>query len=322
MPMMQMTSLARAVPIALLVLVALVAAVPPQAMAGAESRAPETVSAGTSTAGEAVTSSVFVPLEIEPSAWGDLAQVNPTRNDDEDDDGDKEKEKDEPTTPPAETELDEGGPSRGKIILLSALLPGLGQLEAGHTGMGTVFLIGEAACWTSLAIFRVQGDDRKDRYIEYAMRFAGVANAGGQSDDYYGSLAEYDHSGEPGGPDSYNEMEVRMVARDLYPDDRAQQDAYVVENQITGDLAWDWESEDRRYDYADIRVASETAYHRSEYAVAGLVIGRILSVMHAVWLTADTGEPAAGDTERGAVRPYAESDFALGASRVGVRYTF
>jgi hypothetical protein len=114
-------------------------------------------------------------------------------------------------------------------------------------------------------------------------------------------------------------MEVRLVARDLYPDDRAQQEAYIVENAITGDLAWDWESEDRRLDYADIRVASETAYHRSEYAVAGLVVGRILSVMHAIWLTA---EPAPEDAGKGAAAPFVESDFALGASRVGVRYIF
>ncbi len=328
MPMMRMTDLARAIPLAWLVLAACVASAPLPAIAGTESSATETVPAGTPSGGKSATSSIFAPLEIEPSEWGDLAQVNPTRNDDEDKDKDKDKdddkEKDEPTTPaPVEADLDEGGPSRGKIILLSALVPGLGQLEAGSTGTGTAFLIGEAACWTSLAIFRVQGGDRKDHYIEYAERFARVADAGGQSNDYYGSLARYDHSGEPGGPDSYNEMEVRLLARELYPDDGAMQEAYIVENQITGDLAWDWESDDRRFEYSDIRVASETAYHRSEYAVAGLVVGRILSVMHAVWLTADRDdEPVVGGTDRGAVMPYAESDFALGASRVGVRYTF
>lgn len=270
--------------------------------------------------------SIFAPLAIEAAPLGDLAQVNPTKNDDED--KEQEKKKSKPAgeaAPAAVADLDDldHGPSRGRIILLSALVPGLGQLEAGHTGMGTVFLIGEAACWTSLAIFRVQGNERQDRYIEYAERFAGVGAAGGQSDDYYGDLATYDHSGEPGGPDSYNEMEVRLVARELYPDDRARQDAYILENQITGDQAWDWESDERRFEYGDIRVASETAYHRSEYAVAGLVVGRILSVMHAVWLTADHGdEPADGGADRGAVAPYAESDFALGAGRVGVRYTF
>ena len=322
---------ARVVPLALLLFVSALAAAAPVTAAAAPAGA---VAATEARAPAAGAPSVFAPLEIEPASFGDLAQVNPTKSDDEDDEKEKEKAKakakeqvkTEPAGEPAPAdELDDldQGPSRGKVILLSALVPGLGQLEAGHTGMGTVFLIGEAACWASLAIFRVQGNERQDRYIEYAGRFAGVADAGGQSDDYYGNLAKYDHSGEPGGPDSYNEMEVRLVARELYPDDRAQQDAYILENQITGDQAWDWESDERRFEYGDIRVASETAYHRSEYAVAGLVVGRILSVMHAVWLTADKGDqPADGGTDRGAVVPYAETDFALGAGRVGVRYMF
>lgn len=287
--------------VVLLVLAALAAGAAPPFAAAVES-----LESGARTA--------FPPLEIEPWASGDLAQVDPTRDDDDDDD--------EPKVPPVETEPDPGGPSRAKTILFSALLPGLGQLEAGDRGMGTVFLVGEAVCWTSLAVFRIQGNEREDRYIEYAERFAGVVDASGQSNDYYGNLAQYDRSGEPGGPGSYNEMEVRLPARELYPGDPARQEDYIIENSITGDQAWDWESDDLRYEYADIRVASETAYHRSEYAVAGLVVGRILSVLHAVWLTADREAPADEGGVKGAAAPFVESDFALGASRAGVRYIF
>ena len=45
-----------------------------------------------------------------------------------------------------------------------------------------------------------------------AERFAVVESAEGQSYSYYASLAEYDHSGLPGGPDSYNDVEVRYEA--------------------------------------------------------------------------------------------------------------
>lgn len=225
------------------------------------------------------------------------------------------------------------GPSRGKTILLSALVPGLGQLLHGHRTAGTAFLLGEVASWTGFVVFREQGSLRKERYIEYAERFAGVEDASGQPNAYYGFLARYDRSGEPGGPDSYNEIEVRMrAARELYPNDPAAQERYIREHSITGAQAWDWESEERRLDYADLRIASETAYHRSDYAIGGLVAGRILSLMHAIWMTSEEAKAGAGTGPgvgaagrlgaRFAVEPFADGDLARGESRVGVRHSF
>lgn len=213
------------------------------------------------------------------------------------------------------------GPSRGKTILLSALVPGLGQLLHGHRTTGTTFLLGEVASWTGFIVFREQGNIRKDRYVEYAERFAGVEEASGQSNAYYGFLARYDRSGEPGGPDSYNEIEVRMRAvRELHPNDPAAQERYIRENSISGARAWDWESEERRFDYADLRIASETAYHRSDYAVGGLVAGRILSLMHAIWMTSEEAKVEVG--ARPAVEPFADGSLARGEGRIGVRRSF
>lgn len=217
------------------------------------------------------------------------------------------------------------GLSRRKTILLSGLVPGLGQLMRGERTYGSLFMLGEVASWTSLAVFRVQGNLREDRYIEFAERFAGVEDANGQSDAYYGHLASYDRSGEPGGPDSYNEVEVRQVARDeLYPGDPAAQEEYIREHSIGGAQAWDWESDTRRREYTAIRIASETAYHRSVYAVGGLVAGRILSLMHAIWFTAGESEGAeegAGDGAD-AYRLILDPNFPLGKSRLGVSYRF
>jgi hypothetical protein len=239
----------------------------------------------------------------------------------------------EPEAPPP---ADDGGPSRAKTVLLSALVPGLGQLEAGEKTWGSVFLLGEVASWTSLIVFQTQGGNGRDDYIEFAERFAGVDDADGQSDSYYSALAQYDRSGEPGGPDSYNESEVRWEARQLYPNDPEAQAQYIAANEITGTLAWDWDTEDQRFDYADRRIASETAYHRVNYAIAGLVVGRVLSVLHAVWMTADDEEletekeeDEAAEMSRfaprdvaGSLAPLVESDVAHGRSRFGLRYRF
>ncbi len=231
---------------------------------------------------------------------------------------------------------DDGGPSRAKTILLSALVPGLGQLEAGEKTWGSVFLLGEVASWTGLIVFQTQGSNRREDYIEFAERFAGVEDADGQSDAYYSAMAQYDRSGEPGGPDSYNESEVRWEARQLYPNDPEAQAQYIAENEITGAQAWDWGTEDERFDFADRRIGSETAYHRVNYAIAGLVVGRVLSVLHAVWMTAGEDEVEPGEEGDEAMEmsrftprehavnlaPLVESDLAHGSSRFGLRYRF
>ncbi len=210
------------------------------------------------------------------------------------------------------------GPSRGRTILMSAAVPGWGQLAHGRKGAATGFMLGEIASWASLVTFRIQGDLRRDRYIEYAQRFAGIQDATGQSNDYYRALGRYDRS-DPG-PGSYNELEVRLPAkRELYPDDQARQDEYIRENSITGGLAWNWESEERRRQYARIRSSSESSFHRAEFAIGGLVAGRLLSLMHALWFTGR--QPAETSLHLRTV-PFAEADLARGESRLGVRARF
>jgi hypothetical protein len=212
------------------------------------------------------------------------------------------------------------GPSRRKTILLSALVPGLGQFIHGEKTIGTLFMIGEVASWTAFTAYRIQGGLREDNFLEVAERFAGVEDVRNQDDAYYGFLARYDRSGLPGGPDSYNEVEVRQEARDLFPGDLERQEEYIRENEITGSAAWDWESDARRSEYESLRVLSESAFHRSEFAIGAMVIGRVLSVMHAIWLTAP--DEAAEELSERSYRSFIHTDLASGESRLGVRYSF
>jgi hypothetical protein len=226
----------------------------------------------------------------------------------------------------------DGRPSRGRTILYSALVPGLGQLKWGSRPAGVAMVLGEVASWTSFITFRVQGESRKDRYIDHAERFAGITGADGEEDSYFQALARYDRS-DPG-PGSYNEIEVRLVAiRELYPDDPAAQQRYIEENSITGNLAWNWESEARRLQFADLRSSSESAFHRAEFAIGGMVAGRILSLMHAIWLTAE--RPGDDDEQDSDERPSRYEDHSLaqaispyvhtgldGDCRVGLRARF
>jgi hypothetical protein len=164
-----------------------------------------------------------------------------------------------------------------KDMLLSALVPGLGELRTGHTTMAAVHFAAEAAVWTSFIVFRVQGGLRRDDYVEYAEVYAGARNTSARSDNYFRELARYVRS-DPG-PDSYNEREVRDTARALYPDDPDARRSYVEAHEYTGDLAWDWETVENWRTYRELRESSELSYQRSRFCIGAAVANRIASVL-------------------------------------------
>jgi hypothetical protein len=167
-------------------------------------------------------------------------------------------------------------PGGKKALLLSLLLPGLGEFSLGAKGRATGFFVAEGLIWTHYAWFQVAGSKRKDNYIEQAQAHAGVG-VSEASDDYWKSVGQYMTS-QGTGPDAYEET-LRREARDIYPDDPASQDAYVTERLPSGDEAWSWSSTDARDSYKDTRESSRRAYDKSKYSFAAAIVNRILSAI-------------------------------------------
>jgi hypothetical protein len=166
------------------------------------------------------------------------------------------------------------GPSRSRAILYSLLVPGAGHWYLGRTSRAQIFGAAEAGVWTAFVTFNVQGKLRKDDYVEMAEVFAGVENADGRSDQYYRNLGLYVSS------DEYNEIEIEMYARYRFtdPEERA---AYIRENSITGDAAWEWTSEEWWDAYRERRSDSQGAYQNAQYALAVGILNRLLSAVDA-----------------------------------------
>ena len=58
--------------------------------------------------------------------------------------------------------------SPGKAMLLSAIIPGAGEMYAGSY-LKAVFFFGlEIGAWTGVAIYQAEGNDKEDQFIEYA----------------------------------------------------------------------------------------------------------------------------------------------------------
>jgi len=164
-----------------------------------------------------------------------------------------------------------------KDLLLSLAIPGLGELRTGNRNRAIMHFAAEAAVWTTFIVFRVQGELRKGDYMEYAEVFGGVLNADGQSHGYYRDLARFRRS-DPG-PSSYNELEVRAMARALFPDDIDARKRYVEENEIHGARAWNWETEANWMTFGQMRESSEMSYQRSRFTIAAAIANRIASVL-------------------------------------------
>jgi hypothetical protein len=56
----------------------------------------------------------------------------------------------------------------GRAMLLSMVLPGMGQFYAGSKIRGAVFLALEVAGWTTFAVYQTQGKDKENEYEDFA----------------------------------------------------------------------------------------------------------------------------------------------------------
>lgn len=167
-------------------------------------------------------------------------------------------------------------PGGRKALLLSLLLPGLGEMSLGERGRATGFFIAEGAVWTHFVWFQVAGHLRKDNYIEQAQLHAGVG-VSSADDTYWKLLGQYQTSAGTGAT-AYEEA-LRREARDNFPNDPAAQDQYVAERLPSGDRAWSWSGTDAQANYKETRESSRRAFDRSKYSIAAAIANRLLSAI-------------------------------------------
>lgn len=163
-------------------------------------------------------------------------------------------------------------------LVMSAVLPGWGQLYTGHTSRAKGFIAAEAAIWLGYGVFTVQGNLRQDDFKDYAREFAGVrANAG---DQYWDDVSDFIRSE---GYDSYNEA-IRSDARSLYPDDLEAQRRYFAANGYFGELAWEWEDIDRFVEFRHRKHSAAVSF-RSAFFMSGLaILNRAISAIDSAWM--------------------------------------
>jgi hypothetical protein len=149
------------------------------------------------------------------------------------------------------------GKSTTKAVFLSLLLPGAGQLYLGEKGRAEFFIGVEILAWGGFAAFQTTGAWKRDDYIRFAERYAGI-DSDGKNDEFYKNLSFYDSreqynsSGriiDPGGP--------------YYPSNP--------------EYYWHWDSEQSRLDYRQMRNNSKNDFRKAVFMVGVAVANRILA---------------------------------------------
>jgi len=147
-------------------------------------------------------------------------------------------------------------------MLLSLLLPGAGELYANNTTGSRIFFGLEGSIWTGFFAFRTYGSWKKTDYKGYAALHAGV-NLDSKTDDYFENITYYDTR------DQYNQFARLYHGADatIYP-----------ENDFWN---WNWDSQDSKGRFRDLRNQSKTAYRRALFMVGLAAVNRIVSVLDA-----------------------------------------
>ena len=155
-----------------------------------------------------------------------------------------------------------GRKSITKAMLLSLLLPGAGELYAeNHTG-SKIFLGLEGSIWAGFFAFRTYGSWKKTDYKGYAAAHAGVL-LNSKTDDFFENITYYDSR------DQYNQFAKLYHGADatIYP-----------ENDFWN---WNWDSQDSKGRFRDLRNQSKTAYRKALFMVGLAAVNRVVSVLDA-----------------------------------------
>jgi len=172
---------------------------------------------------------------------------------------------------------EDGKKSVGTAMALSALLPGLGEQYIGRGDRAKIFYVAEGLIWTAFAFYRVEGDQRRDRAVEFA-EIRGQASTDGDND-------YYEHIGLWISLEEWHDI-VRRDARLRFPDDPAAQELWFEENKRYDESRyWAWPDDDTRTEYRVLRSRFEKSYRNSRLVAGAALLNRIISMFDVMTLT-------------------------------------
>ena len=152
-----------------------------------------------------------------------------------------------------------------RLLLQSAILPGWGERSLHYTRRANVLHSTEAVGWLTWGFFTLRGQALRQAMSSYAVAHAGI-NPHHKDANYFADIGNYRNIYE------YNEQKLRNRQVQLvYP--------------LTTEFFWAWDSDAARREFDKQRVLSATALHNAGFALGGLILNRIVSMLDIIILT-------------------------------------
>jgi hypothetical protein len=151
--------------------------------------------------------------------------------------------------------------SVGLAVVLSLLLPGMGELYAGDYSTGRYSTAAEGALWLTYTSFELYGTWVRDDARKLAVTTADV-NLAGQSNQFFVDIGNYKDVYQ------YNERKLQ---------DRQEEKLYDP-NSI---YFWSWNSESDRQKYRNLRISSDQAFNNKQFVLGAVLVNHVVSAINA-----------------------------------------
>lgn len=150
-------------------------------------------------------------------------------------------------------------------VCLSILLPGMGELYSDRFDVGQYSLVADAGLWLSFTGVNIYSYKIRDDGRSFARIHAGFDD-NNKNDDYYTNVSNFMNVYE------YNEKKLR---------DRNYSKIY----DPNSNMSWQWDSDENRSRFRDMRVKSDEILNNIKYISIALIANRIISAINAARFT-------------------------------------
>ncbi len=151
-------------------------------------------------------------------------------------------------------------------ILLSAILPGMGELYAGSYKSGKYFTFADITFWGVYIGLNEYSNWKKDNYKSFAVAKGSVSSEN-KNDDYYSLIANYSNI-------------------DQYNDEKALNQEFNEMLDPNTDY-WKWETESDRREFRGIWLDSKNSHNNLNFVIGALVLNRVMSIINVVRLVSN-----------------------------------
>ena len=176
----------------------------------------------------------------------------------------------------------EGWKSPRKALLLSALIPGAGELYAGSKWKAAVFLAAEVYAWTTYSVYHKKGSEKEDE-------FEAFADAHWSEQEYWEAIAR-EAGLDPSDIDALREYERNTYSHSLH-EQKDQQYYEMIGKYNQFNAGWDDTDTHRGRDsknreiYEDMRAEANKFFKRATMGATIAMINHVVSAIDAAWTT-------------------------------------